>query len=176
MNRLTAIGAATLLLASQAGAQATPNFTGKWKVVPNTAPSTQAGGARPAPTMGSGWTPEITIIQDANTLTLEYTPYVASDMQPVWKFVYPLNGAESKQSINTGHGAEEQLARALWSGSTLVITTTQRFINPDTGAPMTSEIRRALSLDAAGMLVVETTRVGVMGGPTSTTRTLYSKV
>lgn len=175
MKRLVLAFASALLLPAIAGAQATPNFTGKWKVVPNAAPPAPVTGGRPPATMGSGWTAEITITQDTNALTLEYTPYVASDMQRAWKFVYPLNGAESRQSIDTGHGDQELVSRAMWAGNTLVIATLQRFENPDTGAMMTSEIRRALSLDAAGMLVVETTRVGVMGGPTTTTRTLYAK-
>jgi len=175
MKRFTVVSGAAVLLASVAGAQATPNFAGKWKVVPNVAPATQPTAPRVPATMGSGWPAEITITQDANTLTLEYTPYVASDVQPAWKFVYQLNGAESKQSLNTGHGDREQLARAMWDGNRLVITTTQRVKNPDTGALMTSEVRRALSLDSAGLLVVETTYVGVLGGPSSVTRTLYSK-
>ena len=175
MKRFTVVSGAAVLLASVAGAQATPNFAGKWKVVPNVAPATQPTAPRVPATMGSGWPAEITITQDANTLTLEYTPYVASDIQPVWKFVHPLNGAESKQSINTGHGDREQLSLAMWDGNRLVISTTQRFTNPDTGELMTSEVRRALSLDSAGLLVVETTHVGALGGPTSVTRTLYSK-
>lgn len=160
-----------MLLATAAGAQGTPNFSGKWKVVPNATPpaaGTKAG-------MGSGWASEITITQDARTLALEYTPYVASDIQPGWKFVYALDGAETRQSIDTGHGDREQVSRAMWKENTLVITTTQRFKNPDTGAPMTSEVRRALSLDASGQLVVETTYIGSMGGPTTTTISRYAK-
>jgi hypothetical protein len=175
MKRFIVVSGAAVLLGSVAEAQATPNFAGKWKVVPNVAPATQPPGARAPATMGSGWASEIAITQDANTLTLEYTPYAASDIQPMWKFVYPLTGAESKQWINTGHGDREQLSRAIWDGNRLVISTTQRFRNPDTGALMTSEVHRALSLDSAGSLVVETTYVGVLGGPTSTTRTLYSR-
>lgn len=175
MKRFILASSAALLLAGVAGAQAQPNFAGKWKIVPNAAPTAQAAGARATATMGSGWANDFTITQDANALTLEYTPYVASDVQPVWKFVYPLNGAESRQSINTGHGDREQLARAIWDGTRLVITTTQRFTNPDTGAPKTNEVRRTLSLDSAGLLVVETTYVGALGGPTSTTTTLYSR-
>lgn len=161
-----------MLLATVAGAQPTPNFSGKWKVMPNVAPP--AAGTRAG--MGSGWTAEIAITQDSSALTLEYTPYVASDIQPVWKFVYPLDGAVSRQSIDTGHGYREQASRAIWRGQTLVISTTERFKNPDNGALMTSEVRRTLSLDDTGHLVVETTYVGVIGGPSSTTRTIYAKI
>ena len=46
--------------------------------------------------MGSGWGSEITITQDASTLTVVYTYFHPRDMQPPFTFKYPLNGSASR--------------------------------------------------------------------------------
>ena len=75
-----------------------------------------------------------------------------------------------------GRGIQEQLSRAVWEGNRLVITTKQPFPHPDTGAPMSIEVKRVLSLTSPDSLTVETTRSGVLGGPSSTTTTVYRRI
>jgi hypothetical protein len=62
-----------------------------------------------------------------------------------------------------------------------VITTRYRFQNPDDGRWLTSTVTQTLWLQPAGgapwepSLVVETLRGGALGGPPSTTRTVYTR-
>lgn len=125
--------------------------------------------------MGSGWGPVITITQDANRLTVEYAFFGRGDMQPPLRFLYALDGSETKNSVMMGRGVQEQLSKAAWDGGKLVITTLHTFANPTSGKTMTEEVKQTLSLESPASLVVETTRAGVLGGPSSTTRTIYKK-
>jgi hypothetical protein len=126
--------------------------------------------------MGSGWGSTITIAQDGNTLSVEYAFFARGDMQPPLRYVYALDGSETKNSVMMGRGIQVQLSKAMWDGEKLVITTWHNFANPENGQPMTSEVRRTLSLESATALVIETVRSGVLGGPSSTTRTVYRKL
>ncbi len=125
--------------------------------------------------MGSGWGADFTVAQTATTITIEYAQFARSDMQPPTRFVYRLDGTESRNTINMGRGPQEQVSKTAWDGSRLVITTTHRFSAPRGGEPMTSETRQVLSLESPAVLVVETTRSAVMGGQPSTTKTTYRK-
>jgi hypothetical protein len=183
---LTGPLAGALLFASIAAtgvaaiAQSPPDFSGKWIVEP---PARAAGVARgsapPALSaqgdMGSGWGSEITITQDATTLTVVYTYFHPRDMQPPFTFTYPLNGTTARHMVNMGRGPQEQLSKALWRGATILIATTHRFANPVDGQPMTADMSQVLSLESPETLVIETTRPGVAGGANSTTRTIYRK-
>jgi len=124
--------------------------------------------------MGSGWGSNITVTQDATGLTVEYIFFARGDMQPPLKFVYALDGSETRNSVMMGRGIQVQTSRTAWDGDKLIITTTHAFANPETGRPMTSEVKHTLSLES-GTLIVEVTRKGVLGGPPSTTRTAYRK-
>jgi len=73
-----------------------------------------------------------------------------------------------------GRGVQVQTSKTAWDGGRLVITTVHTFAHPETGQPMTSEVKQTLSLDSSS-LVLETARSGVLGGPSSTTRTVYRK-
>ena len=172
----------TCTVAAAAGAQERPDFAGRWtsEAAPAPAPAAGArpqGRAQPAGRdMGSGWGSTITIAQDATALTVEYMFFVRGDMQPPLKFVYALDGAETKHAVRMGRGVQEQVSRAEWAGNRLVITTQQLFPHPDTGAPMSIEVKRVLSLTSPDSLTVETTRSGVLGGPSSTTTTVYRRL
>lgn len=174
--------ATVFLVATSMQAQTTPDFTGKWTLVPETSTGTTGSaqsaerGARVAPgTMGTGWGADLTVTQDSTKLTVEYQPYVRYDMQSPMKFVYLLNGSPSTNTINTGRGPQEQISKAVWVGSSLVITTVHTFKNPQNGETNTSETRQTLLLESPASLVVESTRSGVMGGRASTTKTMYKK-
>jgi hypothetical protein len=125
--------------------------------------------------MGSGWGSTITIAQDASRLTVEYAFFTRGDMQPPLKFVYALDGSETKNSVMMGRGIQAQTSKTAWEGDKLIITTTHDFENPANGQMMKIEVKRALSLESPTSLIVETTRSGVLGGSPTKTRTIYKK-
>ncbi len=131
-----------------AGAQAKPDFTGRWTTDPDPA------AAAPAPAPGG-----------------------RGDMQAPLKFTYVPGGSPTRNSVMMGRGIQEQTSHAVWEGDKLAITTTSTIPNPaGTGAPLTIEIKQVLSLESPASLVVETTRAGFLGGSASTTRTVYRKL
>jgi hypothetical protein len=181
--------AAVVLLAVITLAQTRPDLSGWWTSEPDPPPQ-PAGGSQPAgrgggsgggrgegrsPDMGSGWGSNITIAQDAGRLTVEYLFFAPGDMQPPLKFVYALDGSETKNSVMMGRGLQVQRSKAAWNGDKLVITTVHTFEHPETGRPMASEVKQTLWLESPASLIIETTRGGVLGGPPSTTRTTYRK-
>jgi hypothetical protein len=159
---------------------ARPDFSGRWTSDP--LPDPAASGARgrgrgPARgDMGSGWGPTITITQDATSLTVEYAFFARGDLQPPLRFVYALDGTESRNSVMMGRGVQVQRSRAQWDGAALKVTTAHALTDPATGKPVSADISQTLSLTSPTELVVETTRAGVLGGPTTTTRTVYRKL
>jgi hypothetical protein len=173
-------------------AQTRPDFSGQWTREPdpiatatgrNPQAGTQplgggdrvSGGAARIGDMGSGWGSNITVTQDPSRLTVEFMFFARGDMQPPLKFVYALDGSESKNSVMMGRGIQVQTSKATWEGDKLVITTEHTFAHPETGQPVTSELKQTLSLESPNRLVVEATRSGVLGGPPSSTRTIYKK-
>ena len=89
----------TLVLAvvlSAATLAQTPNFTGKWAVVPD--PSSQGS--------GGAWGQSAVIKQDATTLTVTRTTQMGEVTS-----VYKLDGSESKNTLNFQGNAIDQLSR-----------------------------------------------------------------
>jgi hypothetical protein len=179
--RRVAAGSAVLLcltIAGSAAAQERPDFSGRWTAEAEPPPARGGGaggrGSRPAD-MGSGWGSPITITQDANKLTVEYMFFGRGDMQPPLRFVFALDGSETKNTVMMGRGIQEQTARTSWENNKLVIVTQHKFTDPVSNKPMTAEVRQVLSLESPTLLVVETTRAGVLGGPSSTSSTNYGK-
>ena len=183
MKRVATVlsSAAIALFAISVMAQARLDFSGRWAIEPAqsvAAPGARAGGERGGGRMGdmgSGWGSSISIAQDANRLTVEYAFFARGDMQPPLKFVYALDGSETKNSVMMGRGIQLQTSRTAWEGDKLIITTIHGFENPANGQTMNVEVKRTLSLESPTLLIVETMRSGVLGGPPSTTRTVYRK-
>ncbi|SPE39970.1 exported hypothetical protein [Candidatus Sulfopaludibacter sp. SbA3] len=149
-------------------APAKPDFSGRWTIKP------AAPGTAPARgDMGSGWGSTIAIEQDSKRLTVEYEFFARSDLQPPLRFVYALDGSETRNSVMMGRGVQVQTSKTRWDGDKLVITTIHTFTDPASGRPMTAEVKQTLSLESPTSLVVETMRAGVLGGPSATTRTTY---
>jgi len=175
---------AFLVAAIHASGQDRPSFAGRWTTDPDPAAATPPGGRGQQPPagarggrgdMGSGWGSTITISQDAKSLTVEYAFFSRGDMQPPLKFVYALDGSETRNSVMMGRGIQTQTSRTVWAGATLEIRTTHALADPVTGKPTTTDVIQKLTLESPTSLVVETTRAGVDGGPASTTRTVYRK-
>lgn len=145
------------------------DFSGRWA----SDPPAMSGGRGD---MGSGWGTPITITQDAQRLTVEYAFFGRGDLQPPLKFVYALDGSETKNSLMMGRGVQVQSSKAVWNGDALVITTVHTFVDPGSGKPATTEVKQTLSLESPTSLAVETTRAAVDGGPPNTTKTIYKKI
>lgn len=168
MTRLAACGLSLLLL----GAQQRPDFSGRW-ATEREAPPAQGQPARGTP--GTGWGPSITVTQDSARLVVEYPFYGRYDMQPPLRFVYALNGSETKSALMVGQGKAEQVARATWDGATLVLNTTYITPHPSGRDQLRTEVVQRIRLDSPTTLTVETTRSAVLGGAPSTTTTIYRK-
>ena len=166
------LSALALLLTVSAAAQPLPDFSGRWIAVPEPAP---AGGIAAAGPLGSGWGNEVTLTQNATTLTVERAQFSAYDMQPPMRFSYALDGSENRITLNVGRGAQEMVVRTSRQDDSLVITTSYHVSLPDDGRPATVEMKQVLSLDASGSLVVTTTLTGLKGGTSSTSTTRYKK-
>ncbi len=168
MKRMTAVlsAAAVVLATSFVFAQAKPSFAGKWvREAPAAgAPAAgQAGGGGGRGGGRGGFGQEMTITQDANTLTIEW---MGGGQNPTaQKRVYKLDGTDSVNNV-VGRGGEAapQTSKAVWEANKLVITTTTGF----------GEQKQALSLSGAD-LNVEQTAAGRDGGAPTTTTIVYKK-
>ena len=159
------------LVAQPAGALQRPDFSGEW----TQQQARPEGGGRGGPRgdMGSGWGPVLAITQDSATLIVQYDVFVRGDLQPPLRFTYALDGSETRNTVMMGRGIQERTSTATWQGDTLAITTVFDLDEPDVPDGVRVELRRRLWLDGPDALVVEATRTGVLGGPTTTTRTVY---
>ena len=145
-----------LVMSSSLALAQTPNFAGKWTVIPDPAAT--------GPGMG-GVGQSAVIKQDASSLTV-----TRSTQMGEFTSVYKLDGTESKNTLNFQGNAIDQISKTKWDGSTLKIDTTMNF----DGNPV--QIAMAMSLDPSGNLVVVTTRPDFQGGGAPvTTTTKYKK-
>ena len=125
--------------------------------------------------MGSGWGSPLTITQDATQLVVEQTLFSRYDIQPQPRYVYALDGSETRNSTMIGHATQVRVSRAAWDSQALRITTRYPGVDPGSGQPMTTEVTHRLSLESATTLIVEATRGAGLGGKETTTRTVYRK-
>lgn len=166
----TVFGVSVLALAAAVTAQTLPDFSGRWASAPPAAASGVRGVSIEPATMGSGWGPELTIDQRAGRLTVDRLLFSTYDMQAPLRFVYALDGSETRTVVNMGRGPQEFVARAAWEGATLVITTTYELRDVVTGKNGSRGMRHVLAFDPSGSLVITTTHDGAAGA-TSTTYT-----
>ena len=118
----------------------------------------------------------MTLTQSASQLVVEYDFFARGDLQPPLKFIYALDGSETRNTVMMGRGIQVQSSRTTWNGDALVIITTHGFADPQTGKPATAQLTRTLRLASPTSLVVETVAAGVLGGPESTAKTTYRKL
>jgi len=157
---LSAFVVLTLVAGAAAlAAQAKPNFTGKWTLVPDPNAPAPTGRGRGMGGLGQVFSAE----QNDKTLNVATTNEQTGEI----KAVYNLDGTESKNPISFGGQSVDRVSKAKWDGAKLVITTTINF----NGNAV--ESTQAWSLDATGNLVVESTS-SFTGTPT-TTKSTYKK-
>ena len=163
MRRITAVlsAAAVVMMAAGVLAQAKPNFAGKWTRDLTASPIPEGrGGGRGGG--GGQLANDLTISQDATTLTLEY---MGGGQAPApVKLVYKLDGSESKNMVMARGAQSEQVSKAVWDGAKIVVTTTTQF----------GETKRSFAMEGAN-LAVETTAPGRDGGPGTPTKVIYKK-
>jgi hypothetical protein len=155
--------AAAIALAVAVGAsptaQSKPDFSGKWVMVDPVpaagnpgAPGGGGGGQGAGRGAGfqPGFGPQITIKQDATTLTISR----GGQSSPL---AYKLDGTESKNTVTRNGQQQEQISTASWDGNTLVIVTQVNFQG------RTGSQRRVLTIEG-GNLVIDQTNPGRGGG------------
>ena len=91
------LSALAMSLTVSAAAQPLSDFSGRWIAVPE--PAATGGDLRTGP-LGSGWGNEVTMTQNATTLTVERAQFSAYDMQPPMRFSYALDGSENRITLN----------------------------------------------------------------------------
>ncbi len=169
-------------LGERSDALPNPNFSGAWTTTPMIKPLLRKEPKQEfVPTLGSGWGDEITIVQNDDLLEVERIFYEPNDLQPPVRYRYALDGSETKNLPPVGRTWPAPVSTTKWEGDRMVITTNYPFRHPGTGEWMTGKTVQTLWLDKGNrppwepQLVVETTRFGVLGGITSTNRTVYTR-
>jgi hypothetical protein len=146
MRTLTALSLIALLRVP-AAAQAPVDFSGTWTLespaiaTTPAVPGTPAAAAAPGD-MGSGWGSPLTIAQDGKQLVVEYVFFSRYDLQPPLRYVYPLDGSPSRNTVIMGLGEQIETSRAQWSGQSLIITTTHHVTDRAAGKPFTVDVTR----------------------------------
>jgi hypothetical protein len=157
-------------------AQTPPSFAGRWSLVVEPVPT---GAAAQSATLrgelGSGWGSTLVITQDAAQLIVESVVFSAYDLQPQPRFVYALDGSETRHTLMLGRGIQRQESRAAWDGNRLRLTTTYHAVDPSAGRTFVTEVTQRLTLESPTSLVIETTRGAPPGGVATTSRTTYAK-
>jgi hypothetical protein len=125
--------------------------------------------------MGSGWGSPLAITHDATQLVVVQTLFSRYDAEPPLRFVYALDGSETRNEVMIGHSTQVRRSRAVWEGQTLRITTLYPGVDPGSGKPFTTEVIHRLSLESPASLIVEVTRGSAIGGLPTTTRAVYRK-
>lgn len=165
------LGVRTLLLVAALTTQTQPDFSGRWSAAPAPAASGVRGVSIEPGTIGSGWGSELTIDQRAGRLTVDRLQFSTYDMQQPLRFVYALDGSETRNIVNMGRGPQEFVSHAAWEGAALVITTTYDFRDPVAGKIASGGMRQVVALDSSGSLTVTTTH----RGSDMTASTIYKK-
>jgi len=143
LARVGVIGAAVLAVATLAVAQAKPDFSGTWTVVPAAdAPAGGGGGG------GRGMGGPFTVVQKADTLTTE-----RSFGDNKITTIYKLDGTEAvNKQMGRGGTEVEVKSVAKWDGSKLVITEKR----PGQDGAI-NESTQTWSLGADGILTIDRT-------------------
>jgi hypothetical protein len=171
---LLVCGAAIAGFATTAHAQAkVKEFDGKWTRVddPNAPPPGGAGGGDARGGRGGGrggrggLGANVTIEVDASNNKFQI---IRTTQNGEMKSTYMLDGTESKNTMQMGGNAMDQLSTTKWAGDTLMITTKMQM------GENTSQSTMALWI-SGGNLMVRSTSPGRGGGDAMTTTTTYKK-
>jgi len=159
-----------------------PDFSGAWTSDPVAIKAPKKGAIPEAiPDLGSGWGNQIMIQHANNYLSVERILFDSREVQPPILYRYNLSGSESRNIINMGRTWPASVSKTLWEDNRLVIETEYTFKNPSNSKWEKAKMIQTMWLQAGTKtpwmptLVIESKRVGVMGGITSTNWTVYTK-
>jgi hypothetical protein len=180
---IIALAAATpaLLALAGDGQPRRPDFSGRWS---NPVQADRSAGARgQAGSRGSGWGQEFTIDQDNGVLTVTRVFFTRGDLQPPIKLRFALDGSPTVNAVLMGRGVQQTTSTTAWDDDALVITTRYEVPAGEGGALVPYEEVRTLSLQPPPRgrnawppsLAMEIVRQGILGGPPSTTRLVFSR-
>lgn len=185
MRTLVAVAAVALLGAEIAGSQVATDFSGRWVLEPPAIAPAPGAAAAPAGRpdqgtlargdMGSGWGSPLTITQEGGRLIVEPAVFSRYDANPQPRFVFALDGSETRTTVMLGHATQTLTSRAEWVGQSLRVVTRYPGTDPDTGKPFATDVTRRLTLASPTSLVIEVTRAAALGGRETTTRSVYRK-
>jgi arylsulfatase len=169
-------------LAPRSEALPSPDFSGSWSTtVLSSAPPTGQTAPPRLPSLGSGFGDRISVLHTAERLEVERVVFVPREIQPLVRYRFALDGSETENPVSMGRTGPSPRSTTAWDGHRLVITTRYPFQNPEDGRWHASEVTQTLWLQPASgppfepSLVVETVRRGALDGPSSTTRTVYTR-
>lgn len=158
-----------------------PDFSGSWST--NELHTVSVINRKESPkiaSLGSGWGDQITILQREDYLEIERVVFTPRELQPIVKYRYSLRGEETQNAVTMGRTTKAPVSTAQWHDNRLVITTKFPFQDPRDGSWHEGKMIQTLWLESPTSspwepkMIVETSREGVLGGISSTNRTVYS--
>lgn len=159
-----------------------PDFSGSWSTAELSSVSIinrQESGKMGS--LGSGWGEKISITQNVELLNVQRVVFTARELQPLLNYQFSLKGVTSQNTINMGHGDVNLNSTCKWEDNRLVISTIFPFQNPKDKTNQRCKVIQTLWLETPTNapweppLIVETVVEGVLGGVTTTNRTVYNK-
>ncbi|MGB3149069.1 MAG: sulfatase-like hydrolase/transferase [Maribacter sp.] len=170
------------ILGPRSTAAKNPDFSGTWSTTVLHRVSVINRVDEPlTPTLGSGWGDRISIQHTPNKLEVERVVFIPRDFQQLVSYRFALDGSTSDNTVLTGRQGKPITSTTKWEENRLVISSTYPFKDIRTGKWLESKMTQTLWLEPPTKtpwepsLIVETTREGLLGGLTSTNRTVYTK-
>ncbi len=161
---------------------ANPDFSGSWSTTDLNTVSVINRGEKPkVASLGSGWGEKISILHRPDYLEIERVVFIPREIQPLTTYRYALDGSVTENTINMGRTEKPQVSSTKWQENKMIITTLFAYQNSKNGEWNQSKMTQTLWLEEPTgapwepKLIVETWREGVLGGVTTTNRTVYSK-
>jgi hypothetical protein len=169
-------------LDNRSSALPNPDFSGSWSTADLSTVSVINRSDKPkTATLGSGWGDKISILQKPDYLEIERVIFSPRELQEMILYRYDLNSSTTENTVNTGRSLKPFVSTSKWEQNRLVITSKIPFQNPKNGEWKEGKMVQTLWLENSPnapwepRLVVETFREGVLGGISTTNRTIYSK-
>jgi hypothetical protein len=169
-------------LRDRSAALENPDFSGAWSTaVLHTVSVINRSDKTAVATLGSGWGDQIVIKQTADDVVVERVVFTPREFQPLVKYQFALDGSKTENPVNTGRTTKAPVSTTAWDENRLVITTLYPFQDPNNGRRHEQKVTQTLWLQPPTgtpwepTMVVETTRAGVLGGLSSTNRTIYTR-
>ena len=161
---------------------ANPDFSGTWSTASVSTISVINQTDKPkVASLGSGWGDKISILQHSDNVEIERVLFTPRELQPLINNRYTLDGSTTENTINIGRGNMTTISSTKWENNKLVITTLFPYQDPNSGKWHKSKMIQTLWLEEPTKepwepnLIIETYREAVLGGLSSTNRTIYTK-